>query len=248
MDLQLGGRRALVGGASGGIGLATARALAAEGVELVIGSRDAARIEAAAKEIGGRTRTLVCDLSDPDGAREFAERGHELLGGVDILIANGGGPPPGPALGADLDGLRAALDRCMLAMVAMCQTVLPGMRERGWGRIVAVTSIGVRQPLENMVYSNASRTGLTAYLKTLAREVIRDGVTVNTMLPMNIVTDRLHSLIGDGMEAYLSSVPAGRGGEPDDFGRVAAFLCSESARYLSGVALPVDGAAGVTLT
>ena len=121
------------------------------------------------------------------------------------------------------------------------------MRERRWGRILAITSGGVRQPLGGMIYSNASRTGLTGYLKTLAREVISDGVTVNSILPNNIVTNRLESLIGDGLSGYLASLPAGRGGEPRDFGQIAAFLCSEPANYVTGVALSVDGGVDAAL-
>ena len=126
-------------------------------------------------------------------------------------------------------------------MVELCQGFLPGMRERRWGRIVAITSGGVRAPLSNMVYSNTSRAGLTAFLKTLSREVIADGVTVNSILPSNQVTKRLASLVGDGMDGYLAALAAKRGGEPGDFGRVAAFLCSQPANYLTGVALAVDG-------
>ena len=166
---------------------------------------------------------------------------------VDILVANVGGPPPGLAHNISTEELRAAIDRCLISMVELCQGFLPGMRERGWGRILAITSTGVRQPLQGMAYSNASRAGLTGYLKTLAREVIADGVTVNSILPANILTDRLTGLIGDNMDAYTANLPAKRAGDAGDFGHVAAFLCSEQANYLTGVALSVDGGADTSL-
>ena len=122
------------------------------------------------------------------------------------------------------------------------------MRERGWGRIVAITTVGVREPLPSMVYSNVARTGLTGYLKQLAGEVIADGVTVNSLLPNSHLTERLETMLGAGLDAYAASLKSGRTGSADDFGRIAAFLCSQHANYLTGVALPVDGGSGATLT
>jgi 3-oxoacyl-[acyl-carrier protein] reductase len=243
MKLGLEGRKAVVGASSEGLGLATARALAEEGAEVLLCGRDAAKLDAAAAEIGERAQTVIGDLSTQAGARALVEHGLERFGRADILVANVGGPPPGLAQNVDPTQLQAAVDRCLLAMVELCQGFLPGMREAGWGRILAITSTGVRQPLSGMIYSNVSRAGLTGYLKTLAREVIADGVTVNSILPANIVTARLEGLIGDNMPAYVSQLPSGRGGDPADFGRIAAFLCSEPANYLTGVALSVDGGA-----
>jgi 3-oxoacyl-[acyl-carrier protein] reductase len=248
MDLGIAGRRAAVAAATAGLGYASAEALVEEGVRVAICGRDPERTKRAAESLGGDTIALAHDVSEPTGAAAFVDAAKESLGGIDILIANGGGPPPGPALGADLEGLRASVDRCLLSMVAMCQGVLPAMQEQGFGRIVAITSGGVREPLGNMVYSNTARAGLTGYLKTLSREVIGSGVTVNSLLPMSIETERLRSLMGDHMEAMLAAVPAGRGGSAAHFGRVAAFLCSQWADYVSGVALPVDGAALASLT
>jgi 3-oxoacyl-[acyl-carrier protein] reductase len=247
MDLGIAGRRAAVGAATAGLGYASAEALVAEGVRVAICGRDLERTKRAAESLGGDTIGLAHDVSEPEGASAFIADAKQHLGGIDILIANGGGPPPGPAVDADLDALRAAVDRCFLSMVAMCQGVLPAMQEQGFGRIVAITSGGVREPLGNMVYSNTARAGLTGYLKPLSREVIASGVTVNSLLPMSIETERLRSLMGDHMEAMLSALPAGRGGSAAHFGRVAAFLCSEWADYVSGVALQVDGAAGASL-
>jgi len=246
MDLGLRGRKAVVGASTDGLGLATARALAEEGARVWVTGREQARVSAAVQSIrdavpGADVDGIPVDLSTVEGAQRLVAEAASRLGPVDIVVANVGGPPPGPAHATELDKLEAALDRCLLAMIALCQGFLPGMRERRWGRILAITSGGVRAPLPNMVYSNTSRAGLTAYLKTLAREVIVDGVTVNSILPSNQVTKRLESLVGAGMDGYLAALPARRGGAPSDFGKVAAFLCSEPANYLTGVALHVDG-------
>jgi len=246
MDLGIAGRTAIVGASTEGLGFATARSLAAEGVRVCLSGREAGRVAAAVAALeksvpGARVEGIAADLSTVEGARAFIEAARARLGSVDIVVASVGGPPPGPAQAVDLATLRASLDRCLLAMIELCQGFLPGMRERRWGRILAITSGGVRAPLSNMVYSNTARAGLTAYLKTLSREVIADGVTVNSILPSNLVTKRLESLLGGGMDRYLAGLPSGRGGDPADFGRIAAFLCSEAANYLTGVALPVDG-------
>ena len=247
MDLGIAGRCAFVGAASEGLGLETARALAEEGAQVLLCSRSREKLEAARASIGERASLHVADLATPEGARGAALHAQAALGGVDILVANVGGPPPGLASALDPDALRAALDRCLVAMVELCRGVLPGMRERRWGRILAITSTGVRQPLAGMVYSNASRAGLTGYLKTLAREVFADGVTVNSLLPANQLTNRLRTLVGARFDDFVAGLPGGRGGDPRDFGRVAAFLCSEPAQYLTGVALSVDGACDPSL-
>ena len=241
MNFELEGKRAVVGASSEGLGFATAAALAEEGVQVLLAGRDATKLEAAQARIGERAEIVVADLSTRSGARMLVEAGLERLGEVDILVANVGGPPPGLARNVDIDRLEESVDRCLVAMAELCQGFLPGMVDRGWGRIVAITSSGVRQPLPGMVYSNTARAGLTSYLKTLAREVIADGVTVNSILPANMITPRLESLIGEGLDAYAKTLPAGRGGDPMDFGRIAAFLCSEPANYLTGVSLSVDG-------
>lgn len=246
MDLGIAGRTAVIGASTEGLGFATARALAQEGVRVCVTGRETGRVAAAAEAIrsgvaGAKVEGIAADLSTVEGARALVEAARSRLGPVDIIVANVGGPPPGPAQSADLATLRASLDRCLLAMVELCQGFLPEMRERRWGRILAITSGGVRAPLSNMVYSNTSRAGLTSYLKTLAREVIAEGVTVNSILPSNQVTKRLESLLGGGMDRYLAGLPAKRGGSAPDFGKVAAFLCSEPANYLTGVALSVDG-------
>jgi 3-oxoacyl-[acyl-carrier protein] reductase len=247
MDLGIEGRCAAVAGASAGLGLGVAKALAAEGVRVAMCGRDADRIEAAARRVGSLATPIVADVSSAEGADAFAGRALELFDGrVDILLANGGGPPPGRAVDLDPALVREWVDRTLFAYMALCRALLPGMRERSWGRILAVTTVGVKEPLPAMVYSNIARTGITAYLKQLSREVIADGVTVNTLLPNSHLTERLEALIPD-VDAYRASLPSGRTGTADDFGRVAAFLCSEHAGYLTGVALPIDGGQGTTL-
>ena len=247
MDLGIEGRRAAIAGASAGLGLSTAKALAAEGVRVAICGRDAGRIEAAAKQIGELATPLVADVSTEDGAQDFVEQALAAHDGqLDILLANSGGPPMGRAGDLDRALLREWVDRSLFAHMAMCQAALPGMRERGWGRILAITTVGVREPLPGMIYSNVARTGLTVYLKQLSREVIADGVTVNTLLPNSHRTEWLELMIPD-LDAYAASLVSGRIGDANDFGKIAAFLCSEYANYVTGVALPIDGGSGTTL-
>jgi 3-oxoacyl-[acyl-carrier protein] reductase len=241
MDLGIAGRRAAVAAASDGLGFATAAALAAEGVDVVICGRDAGRVDAAVARLGGSTRGIVADVGSIEGATDFARGAEELLGGVDILVANAGGPPPGTFASTPLDAYAPALDLNLLSTVAMCHALVPAMRERRWGRVLAITSLAVRQPIANLILSNTARAGATAFLKTLAREVARDGVTVNSLQPGGHATARLTHLYGAEPEAMAERVRAGEIGDPADFGRVAAFLCSEHARYVTGVHVPVDG-------
>lgn len=241
MDLGLRGKRAAVAGASSGLGLACARALAAEGVRVAIASRDRQRIDAAAAGIEGAV-PLVADVSDVAGATGFVEDAIEALGGVDILIANAGGPRPGTFASTPMEAYGDALSLNLLSTVAMCRAAVPAMQERGWGRVVAITSLSVRQPIANLILSNTARAGVTGFLKTLATEVAPDGVTVNSLQPGLHLTDRLKDLRGDPGD-LARNVPTRTIGDPDDFGRVAAFLCSDSARFMTGAALPLDGGA-----
>lgn len=244
MNLGLEGRKAVIGASSEGLGFATAKALAEEGARVLLCGRDRAKLDSAAKQIGDSASPFVVDLSSVEGAHALATHAIETFGHVDILVPNVGGPPAGLAQATDFEELGASLDRCLVSMAALCHALLPGMRERKWGRILAITSSGVREPLPGMVYSNVARAGLTSYLKTLSSEVISDGVTVNSILPSGQITKRLETMIGDGLDAFVSGLPSGRGGDPTDFGRIAAFLCSEPANYLTGIALPVDGGTG----
>lgn len=240
MDLGISGKRAVVAGASSGLGLAAARALVAEGARVAIGSRTAERIEAAAAELGGGTVPLVGDVGTPDGATAFADAAADALGGIDILVTNAGGPPAGTFASTPLDAYPAALDLNLLSVVALCKATVPAMQAQRWGRVVAITSVAVKQPIPTLILSNTARAGATGFLKTLALEVAADGVTVNSVLPGYHRTDRLVALDHD-LDAVAASVPAGTIGDPDDFGAVVAFLCSAQAGYLTGAAVPVDG-------
>jgi 3-oxoacyl-[acyl-carrier protein] reductase len=242
MDLGIAGRTAAVAGASSGLGLASARALAAEGVRVAICGRDRARIEAAATGIDGAV-PLVADLSTVEGATGFVEAAVEALGQVDILVPNAGGPPPGDFASTPLDAYGPALDLNLLSTVAMCNAAVPAMCDRGWGRVVAITSVSVRQPIAQLILSNTARAGATAFLKTLALEVAARGVTVNSVQPGLHATDRLRSLYGGDTGAAAAGVPADQVGDPEDFGAFVAFLCSEHARFVVGAAVPVDGGA-----
>ncbi|MGH9185427.1 MAG: SDR family oxidoreductase [Acidimicrobiales bacterium] len=243
MDLGLQGRTAAVAAASSGLGLAAAQALAAEGVRVAVCSRDKVRITAAAEEIGHDAVPLVADVSRPAVATAFVDAAMDALGRVDILVTNAGGPPPGNFASTDVDAYPTALELNLLSVVAMCKRAVPPMQERKWGRVVAITSVSVRQPMATLILSNTARAGATAFLKTLAREVAGDGVTVNSVQPGAHATDRLRKLYGGDVAAAARDIPAGIVGEPDDFGAVVAFLCSDQARFVTGAALPVDGGA-----
>ncbi len=246
MDLGIEGRRAAVAAGSAGLGLACARALAAAGVRVALCGRDAGKVDAAAKGIaanGGEAVGLVADVSTTQGATGFVEDAIGALGGVDILVTNAGGPPAGNFATTSLDAYLPALQLNLLSTVAMCTAAVPPMAERGWGRVVAITSSTVRQPAAQLILSNTARAGATGFLKTLATEVAPRGVTVNSVQPGLHATDRLAQLYGGDLSGAGREVPAGRVGDPADFGAVVAFLCSEQARFITGAALPVDGGA-----
>ncbi|MFM7127294.1 MAG: SDR family oxidoreductase [Actinomycetota bacterium] len=246
MDLGLHGKNALVTGASSGLGLATARALATEGANVTLVARSAEKLSAAAASIVAppsvSVTTLVADVSDPDAVRTMVDEARRIMGSVDILIANAGGPPPGNFASTPFEAYRTALDLNLLSTVAMCQAVVPLMQERGWGRIVAITSSSVREPIDRLILSNTARAGVTGFLKTLAREVAGNGITVNSLQPGLHLTDRLSAIYSDPT-ALAASVPTGTLGDPEDFGRVAAFVCSDHCKFITGSAIPLDGGA-----
>ena len=243
MDLGLTGRVALVTGASKGIGRGIAQALAAEGAQVAVSSRSRERIEAAAAEIGARA--FVHDSGDLDAVPGLVDAVERELGPVDVLVANTGGPPPGPdPLGFSREQWEEAYRSLVLAPLALIERVLPGMRERGFGRIVSVGSSAVREPIPGLMLSNSHRPGLIGALKTLAREVARDGVTINSVLPGRIATDRLMQNFGSleqAQEVARAQIPAGRIGTVEEFAAVTAFLCSERASYVTGTSVLVDG-------
>jgi len=246
MDLGLRGKRAAVAAGSAGLGLGAAEALAAEGARVAICGRDRARVDAAAAEIGGDAVALVADMGDVDQATGFITEAVERLGGtIDIVVANAGGPPAGTFSSTDLDGYRQALDLNLLSSIALCQAAVPAMQAQGWGRVVAITSIGVRQPPPYLMASATARAGLTAFLKVLATEVAPDGVTVNSVQPGLHDTDRVRQLLGGGTlpAAAAAGIPVGHLGDAHDFGAVVAFLCSRQARFVTGTSLLVDGGA-----
>ncbi|HEY0399448.1 MAG TPA: SDR family oxidoreductase [Acidimicrobiia bacterium] len=246
MDTGLAGRRAAVAAASQGLGFASARALAAEGARVAICGRSKDRVEQAAARIGDGAVPLVADVSTPDGARRFVVEARDALGGLDVLVTNAGGPPPGNFETAPFDAYAPALALNLLSVVAMCQEAVPGLRAQHFGRIVAITSISVRQPIPNLILSNTARAGVTGFLKTLAREVAGDGVTVNSVQPGTHATDRIFEIYGD-TAAATEGIPAGELGRPEDFGAVVAFLCSDQARFITGAAIPIDGGAYAAL-
>jgi 3-oxoacyl-[acyl-carrier protein] reductase len=241
MDLGIAGRRAAVAAASSGLGLATAAALAAEGAHVAICGRDPDRLAAAVERIGHGCVGIEADVSTPEGAAAFVERSVDALGAVDILVANAGGPPPGTFASTPVDAYQAAIDLNLMSVVAMCKAAVPDMQERRWGRVVAITSVSVRQPIAQLILSNTARAGATGFLKTLALEVADDGVTVNSIQPGLHRTPRVTQLYSDEQQTSM------RMGDAADFGAVAAFLCSEQAKFTTGVQLHVDGGSYVGL-
>jgi 3-oxoacyl-[acyl-carrier protein] reductase len=241
MDLHLEGKRAAIAAASSGLGLAAARALAAEGVHVAICGRDGERVRRATRELGSRAVGLTADVSTPEGAATFVEEANAALGGIDILVANGGGPPTGTFASTPLHAYRSALEQSLLSVIEMVHAVLPPMRGRRFGRVIGITSISVRQPIPNLILSNTARAGTTGFLKTVAREVAADGVTVNSVQPGLHATERVREVYGDALEQERLAIPAGQMGRPEDLGSLIAFLSSEHARFITGAAIPVDG-------
>ncbi|HEY8313390.1 MAG TPA: SDR family oxidoreductase [Candidatus Baltobacteraceae bacterium] len=248
MELGIRNKVALVTGASSGLGKACALALAREGVRLAVAARRESELEdvaAAARAAGaGDARAFVVDLRDDSSIERLVRDVRSAYGEVDILVANGGGPKAGTftqtAIAQWDDGYRDVL-RSMLRLIAL---VVPGMRAAGWGRIVALTSSSVKQPIGTLVLSNVFRTALVSALKTLSNEIARDGVTVNAIATGRIETDRLRSLYGGDdakLDAAGKEVPAGRVAQPDEFAPMVAFLCGKPAAYVTGQTISVDG-------
>lgn len=244
MDLGIEGRTALVVAASKGIGRGIAAALAREGARVAISSRSEDSLRDAAEQIDGEVRIFAADTGDLDRVRGLPREVAEALGPIEILVLNTGGPPPGGALDNSLEGWEAAFRSLVLAPRVLAEAVVPGMRERGWGRIVNVSSTSIREPIPGLTLSNANRLAALGLLETLADEVAGDGITVNTVATGMFATERLADAQGSlegAEEGARQRVPAKRLGRPDEYGDLVAFLCSERAAYLTGAVIPLDG-------
>jgi 3-oxoacyl-[acyl-carrier protein] reductase len=242
MDLGLDGKVALVTGASQGIGFGIAKELALEGARVAISSRTQERIEAAAEQIGARA--YVHDTVDLDAAPALIEAVERDLGPIDILVTNTGGPPGGDPLEFTREQWEAAHRELVVAAIEMIELVVPGMRERGFGRVVSISSSAAKEPIPPLLLSSAHRPGLLGAFKVLAKKLAADGITLNTILPGRIATDRishLHGSIEKAQEVARDEIPAGRLGSPEELAAAAVFLCSERASYITGTTILVDG-------
>jgi 3-oxoacyl-[acyl-carrier protein] reductase len=241
MDLGIAGKTALVTAASKGLGLGAAVALAEEGARVVICARGEEALreaEARIRAIGGEVLAVVADVTEPAAPARLVARTVEHFGALHILVANAGGPPPARALDVTDEQLAAALNDNLLTSVRLVREAVPHMRAAGWGRICAITSFGIKQPIPGLALSNVARTALWAWAKTAAADLAPDNITLNLTGPGHHDTERMRKL----------GVSGGHMGRPDDFGKVVAFLCSEPANFVNGVALQIDGGATAALS
>jgi 3-oxoacyl-[acyl-carrier protein] reductase len=240
VDLGLRGRTAIVCGASSGMGLATAEALAEEGAQVAMFARRRDLLEREAERIGALS--VRGDLTNPRDLERLVERTLEAFGGIDILVNNGGGPPRSPALDLDPESVEAAVELLLLSAIRLTNLCRPHLEQGGHGRVINIESSSVREPVDNLVLSNAVRPGVIGWAKTLARELGPRGITVNSIAPGRIATERIVEVYPDGpSEADLETIPIRRLGEPREVGDVACFLASAQAAYVTGTVIPVDG-------
>ncbi|MBI5868131.1 MAG: SDR family oxidoreductase [candidate division Zixibacteria bacterium] len=256
MDLGIRGKVALVTAASRGLGRAVALQLAREGARVAICSRSEEAISAAGDDIAERTgadvMAFAADVTSSADIATLVESVNRSLGGIDILVTNAGGPRSGLASEFSIDDYRAATELNLMSTISLCNAVVPLMRQNRWGRIVAITSVAARQPIGNLILSNTARAGVLGFTKTLSAQVAADGITVNSVCPGYTKTERIEELAamyaasgkGTVAEFYLNiekDVPMKRMGTPEEFANVVAFLASERASYVTGVALQIDG-------
>lgn len=238
MDFGLNDKNALVLASSSGLGKAVATALIAEGANAAVCARPTPRLEATAAELGAHA--VAADLSEPGAGARAVEAAIKALGSVDVLVTNAGGPPRGGFMDITNDGWQASFQSLWLGAVDAIRAALPGMRQRGWGRILLITSSTCKEPVDDLTISNALRPGLMSLANSLSREVAADGVTVNVVMPGIIETARLTEL-GLDMKTTTAAIPAGRLGRPEEFAAMCAFLASDPARYITGQAIACDG-------
>jgi 3-oxoacyl-[acyl-carrier protein] reductase len=250
-SLDLSDRVALVGGASSGLGLATATALASRGAAVALCARRIEMVEAEAARLG-RAVGVAMDLRDRTSVAAAVDQVRQRLGPIDILVLNGGGPPPADAATVDLAAARDAAELLLFGPLELLAQTLPAMRERGWGRVIGIGSSSIQQPIPGLATSSMFRAALAAHLKLLAAEIAADGVTVNMVLPGRIRTDRIVALdtaaakrsgqtLSAVQAASQSTIPAGRYGTPEDLAAMVAFLAGADAGYLTGEQIRVDG-------
>lgn len=255
MDLGIQGKVALVMASSRGLGQAMAVSLAREGVRVAVTGRNPDGLQESVRLIeaaGGKALALNWDLSDPSVIDGLISKVEKELGPIDILINNTGGPPPTPAAGQDPALWQKSFNDMVLSLIAITDRVLPGMRQRKWGRIITSTTSGAIAPIKNLAISNTLRAALLAWSKTLAAEVAADGITVNIIMPGRVATDRLRQLdearanregksYEDVVKLSLGQIPMGRYGDPKEYGDTAAFLASQNASFITGTVMRVDG-------
>ena len=256
MDLGIEGKFALVTAASKGLGKAVATQLALEGANVVICSRNLESLQKAKSEIAKKTNKevsiIACDVTDETQVQQMIDSIKDEFGAIDILVTNAGGPPAGGFSDFNVDDYRKAVELNLLSTISLCQKVVPQMQKQKWGRIVMMTSVSVKQPIDNLILSNTVRTGVIGFMKSLSNEVAKDGITANSICPGYTKTQRVENLakaftdcgkgsIEDFYKKLEAEIPMKRIGSPEEFAQSVAFLVSEGAGYITGVSLKVDG-------